>query len=96
VARKQTFLAARFSERFEQSYSRLRLEQQKGVDELILALIKRAPNPGHRVKPILPSKQYFEARINSGDRLIFRHEESEILFVDVVVHDEIGKYGRRS
>jgi hypothetical protein len=48
-----------------------------------------------RVKPIHPDKYYLEARITSGDRIIFRVEEGRILFVDVVHHDDISKYGKR-
>ncbi len=48
-----------------------------------------------RVKPIEPEKYYNEARINEGDRLIFRIEADTIWFVDVVTHDDIGRYGKK-
>ena len=35
------------------------------------------------------------ARINDGDRTIFREDAGAGLFVDVVSHDDIGKYGRK-
>lgn len=60
-----------------------------------MALIKRTDAPGLNVKPILPDKHYLEARISSGDRLVFRVEQQAILFIDVVKHDDIGRYGRR-
>jgi hypothetical protein len=47
------------------------------------------------VKPILPDKHYLEGRISSGDRIVFRIEGSTIYFMDVVRHDDIGRYGRR-
>jgi hypothetical protein len=47
------------------------------------------------VKPILPDKHYLEARISSGDRIVFRVEQGTIYFVDVVKHDDIARYGRR-
>lgn len=60
-----------------------------------MALIKGTDAPGLNVKPILPDKHYLEARISSGDRLVFRVEQHAILFIDVVKHDDIGRYGRR-
>ena len=36
-----------------------------------------------------------EARIISGDRIVFRVEHGTIYFVDVVKHDDIARYGRR-
>ena len=49
---------------------------------------------GLRIKPILPAKLYLEARIASGDRLVFRREGGQIVFLDVVTHDEIARWGR--
>jgi hypothetical protein len=60
-----------------------------------MALIKRESSSGLRVKPIQPEKYYFEARINRGDRIIFRVEAGTVYFVDIVKHDDIGRYGRR-
>ncbi|MBA2671319.1 MAG: hypothetical protein H0U67_13170 [Gemmatimonadetes bacterium] len=48
-----------------------------------------------RIKPIEPEKYYHEARINEGDRLVFRIESETVWFVDVVEHDDIGKYGKK-
>lgn len=95
MARKQTFLRAQWSKVFSASYARLSTEQQKRCDEAMLALIKQQDLPGLRIKPILPSKIYNEARINSGDRLIFRIEADTVYFVDVVEHDHIKRYGKR-
>ena len=60
-----------------------------------MALIKGNDAPGLNVKPILPDKHYLEARISSGDRIVFRLHQGTIVFVDVVKHDDIGRYGRR-
>lgn len=60
-----------------------------------MTLIKGVDAPGLNVKPILPDKHYLEARISSGDRIVFRLEQGAIFFVDVVKHDDIGRYGRR-
>lgn len=95
MARRQKFLAAEFSRRFEKSYAGLTVAQQKGVDKAVIALLKRKPTPGMRVKPIQPDKFYDEARINDGDRLVHRIEGDTLWVVDVVPHDDIDRYGRK-
>jgi hypothetical protein len=95
VARKQAFLPAFWSERWKESYAGLSAERQKDCDSAALALIKQEKSSGLRVKPIHPEKYYLEARVNGGDRIIFRIEAGTILFVDVVKHDDISRYGRR-
>jgi hypothetical protein len=95
LARKQTFLAAAWSEQYQKSYADLQHAEQQGADKVAIALMKREPTPGMRVKPIEPDKYYREARINDGDRTIFREDAGTVLFVDVVPHDGIGKYGRK-
>lgn len=91
---RQTFLAAEWSEQWKKSYSLLRSEQKAAGDCAVIALIKRARLPSLRVKPIQPQKVYLEARLNKGDRIIFRVDGGTIYFVDVVSHDQIGRYGK--
>ena len=69
--------------------------QQSGVDKAVIALLKRKPTPGMRIKPIQPDKFYDEARINDGDRLVHRIESDTLWVVDVVPHDDIDRYGRK-
>jgi len=94
MPRKQAFLSARWSDQFKASYGRLSSQQQAACDRTIMALIKGRESSGLRVKPVQPAKVYFEARVNQGDRVIFRKEGETILFVDVVHHDDIGRYSR--
>jgi hypothetical protein len=94
VARKKQFLGVEFSDRFGKSYAELSHDRQKGVDRVILALLKQEPTPGMRIKPIQPEKYYYEARINDGDRLVHRIEGGKLWIVDVVGHDDIGRYGK--
>lgn len=94
MARKHAFLNAEFTERWKESYQSLQLPEQNGVDKVVIALLKQKPTPGMRVKPIEPDKFYFEARINDGDRLIHRTDDGTIYFIDIVTHDDIGKYSR--
>ncbi len=94
MARQQEFLTASWSDRFKASYAALASDRQRECDRTIMALIKRESSSGLRIKPILPAKYYFEARFNSGDRLIFRMAGQDIYFVDIVSHDDIDRYGR--
>ena len=95
MPRKQVFLDARWSEQWKASYARLSHDRQVSCDEAAVALIKQISSPGLRVKPIQPEKYYLEARINNGDRIIFRLEAETIFFVDIVHHDDIARYGKR-
>jgi hypothetical protein len=61
----------------------------------LIILIRGIDSAGLHVKPILPDKHYLEARISSGDRIVFRVEQGTIYFIDVVKHDDISRYGRR-
>ncbi len=94
MARKKTFLGAEWSKRWDKSYQKLNHEQQKGVDKAVIALLKQEPTPGMRIKPVEPEKYYNEARANYGDRVIHRIEDRKVWFVDIVVHDDIGRYGK--
>ena len=94
MGRRQTFLSAFWSERWKSSYGGPAPERQASCDRAVLALIKRETPPGLRVKPIQPEKYYLEARISSGDRVVFRVEAEAIYFVDIVTHDDIQRYGR--
>jgi len=89
------FLAAEWSKRWSKTYAGLSVERQKGTDKVAIALIKQEPTPGMRIKPIEPEKYYNEARINDGDRLVFRIEAGTVWFVDVVDHDDIDRYGKK-
>lgn len=61
----------------------------------LVILIRGIDSAGLHVKPILPDRHYLEARISSGDRIVFLVEQGTIYFVDVVKHDDIARYGRR-
>jgi hypothetical protein len=95
VAEKQTFLQAVWSEVWKKSYTALSADRQRACDEAVIAVIKQTTSAGLRVKPIHPEKYYFEARINTGDRIVFRVEGGTVFFIDVVKHDDINRYGRR-
>lgn len=93
MARKHTFLNADFSDQWKESYEKLQIQQRNGSDKVVMALLKRQPTPGMRMKPIEPSKYYDEARCTDGDRVVHRTEGGVVYFVDIVPHDDIDKYG---
>ncbi len=94
MAKKHSFLNADFSDQWKESYLKLQNEQKKGVDKVVMAIIKCETTPGMRVKPIEPSKYHDEARANDGDRVVHRISKGIAYFVDIVPHDNINKYGR--
>jgi hypothetical protein len=95
VTHRPAVAAATWTEQWWRSYAKLSTDRQISSDRVVMALIKGTDSPGLNVKPILPDKYYLEARISTGDRIVFRLEQSEIIFVDVVKHDDIGRYARR-
>jgi Txe/YoeB family toxin of Txe-Axe toxin-antitoxin module len=95
MARKQQFFNADFSEQWEKSYPTFQAAEQKAIDKVVMALLKGENTPGMRIKPIEPEKYYNEARVNNGDRVVHRIANDTVYFVDVVPHDDIGKYGKR-
>lgn len=84
-----------WTEQWWESYGRLAGDRQASCDRVVMALVKGTQTPGLNVKPILPDKHYLEGRISSGDRVVFRLEGTTVFFIDVVKHDDIGRYGRR-
>ena len=95
MSRRIKFLAAGFSNQWDKAYEELPANKQEETDEVVLALLKNQPTVGMRVKPIQPDKHYLEARINSGDRVVYRVEDGVCRFMDIVPHDLINKYGRK-
>ena len=95
MAQRPAVASATWTEQWWQSYARLPSDRQASCDRVVMALIKGTDAAGLNVKPILPDKHYLEARISSGDRIVFRVDRGTIFFVDVVQHDDIGRYGRR-
>jgi len=95
VTDRPAVASATFTEQWWRSYAKLSTDRQTSCDRVVMALIKGTDSPGLNVKPIHPDKHYLEARISSGDRIIFRLEQGAIFFVDVVKHDDIGRYSRK-
>lgn len=95
MSRKPEPLAVDYGERFRERLLALDAAGRGGCAKVISALIAQEPTPGMRVKPIPPDRVYREARISSGDRLVFRIEGRVLYLIDVVHHDDISRYRRR-
>jgi len=95
MAKTPRFRPARWAKQWEWSCSELPPDRQRSCDRVIMALIRQESSSGLRIKPILPEKYYSEARIASGDRIVFRMEGDEIVFVDVVSQGDVDRDGRR-
>ncbi len=77
------------------SYPLFQAAEQKGIDKVVMALLKGDTTPGMRIKPIEPEKCFYEARVDDGDRVVRRTANDTVYFVDVVAHGDIGRYGTR-
>ena len=82
-----------YGNHFEQRLRALAPGRRTACLRVIEALARRQTTPGMRVKPILPGKHYNEARISSGDRLVFRITQGVVYLIDIVTHDDIDRYG---
>ncbi|HEU0053920.1 MAG TPA: hypothetical protein VFQ39_12130 [Longimicrobium sp.] len=81
--------------RFSVAYARLQKDLQKQVDKAVHLLRAHRAHPGLNVHPIQPDKHYWEAYANKSDRIIFIPDGDRLILVDIVSHDQIGKYGKR-
>lgn len=80
---------------FERSFSRLGSDAQDQCIDALEQLIGEPLAPGLHLKPIRPNNKFWEARINSGDRLVLLPQRGMAYVMDVVKHDDIKQWGRR-
>jgi mRNA-degrading endonuclease RelE of RelBE toxin-antitoxin system len=92
---RRRLLDVEYSDRFRERLISLDATRRAAAARVIAALVEQETTSGRRVKPILPAKVYYEARIASGDRLVFRIEQRTLYLIDIVHHDEIDRYSRR-
>lgn len=62
MARTRCLFKANFPEQWERSYPRLQAAEQKGIEKVVMALVKGETTPGMRIRPIEPEKYFNEAR----------------------------------
>lgn len=79
--------------RFERSFQRLDARRQEQCEKALKQLLESPTPRGLRLKPILPGKVYWEARLNSGDRLVLLPQGVIVYVIDVVSHDDIDRWG---
>lgn len=66
----------------------------KQVQERVKLLFDNPAHPSLEAHRIKPDRHYWEAYVNRGDRIIYRPDGAHLLLVDVVKHDDIGRYGK--
>lgn len=87
------FEVAEFTRRFQKSFARLPADAQAQCRKAIGQIMDDSGHPGLHSKPIQPAKVHWEARLNRGDRIIFRPAGRVVFFLDVIPHDEISRFG---
>ena len=80
--------------RFNKSFQKLDRARQDQCEEALGRLLSNPLPAGLHYKPILPTRTYWEARINRGDRLIICPEGTVAYIMDVVAHDEIRRWSK--
>lgn len=95
MTRVRAYSSLEFTARFDKSYKRLGVGLKEQCDEALMQLLTEPVAAGLHLKPIRPSNHYWEARIDKAHRLILLPEKGMAWVIDVVVHDDIAKWGMR-
>lgn len=93
--RARAFKSLQLTKRFEKSFRRLGSDSQAQCEEALEQLLQDPVLPGLHLKPIRPNNTFWEARLNSGDRLVLLPEGDTAWVMDVISHDEIKLWGKR-
>lgn len=93
--RARRFASLYLTRRFEKSFRRLGSDAQAQCEGALEQLLHNPVPPGLRLKPIRPNNKFWEARLNSGDRLVLLPDGDTVWVMDVISHDEIKLWGRR-
>ncbi len=93
MTRTHGFSSLEVTDHFNKRYERLQPNAQRNCDKAVSQLLETPLRPGLQFKPIQPRKKYWEARPNRGDRLIVRPDGDRAILIDIVDHDDLGKYG---
>lgn len=93
--RNRAFSYLERTRRFDKSFLRLGSEAQDQCADALEQLIEKPLAPGLHLKPIRPSNKFWEARINTGDRIVLLPHGSMAYVMDVVKHDDIKSWGSK-
>jgi hypothetical protein len=89
------FLTVERTEQFDKAVAGLQVAARKQLARRAQLLFDNSAHPSLKAHQIKPDKYYWEAYLNDGDRIIYIPEGSHLVLVDVVPHDDIGRYGKR-
>ena len=94
-ARSRRFTSLQLTRRFEKSFKRLGSDSQAQCEGALEQLLQNPVPPGLHLKPIRPNNKFWEARLNSGDRIVLLPDGGTAWVMDVISHDEIKLWGKR-
>lgn len=89
------FLTLKVAKRFEKTTATLQEAQRKQLARQSRLLFENPAHSSLRAHPVKPDKYYWEAYLNNSDRIVYVPDGSRLVLVDVVPHDDIGRYGKR-
>lgn len=89
------FTTVERTRRFDKAVDGLQSAQRKQLQKQLAQLLQDPSHPSLAAHQIKPDKYYWEAYLNKGDRIIYIPAGSHLVLVDVVTHDDIGRYGKR-
>lgn len=95
TGRSRAFSALHLTKRFEKSFRRLGSDRQAQCEDALQQLLHGPLRQGLHLKPIRPSNTFWEARLNSGDRIVLLPEGNAAWVMDVISHDEIKLWGKK-
>jgi mRNA-degrading endonuclease RelE of RelBE toxin-antitoxin system len=93
--RNRAFSYLELTRKFEKSFRKLGSDSQDQCADALEQLIEEPLAPGLHLKPIRPSNKFWEARINSGDRIVLLPNGDMAFVMDVVKHDDISHWGSK-
>jgi hypothetical protein len=89
------FQTLEITEQYKEAVANLQKAPRKQVAARTSLLFENPAHPSLNAHSIKPDKHYWEAYVNRGDRIIYIPEGSHLVLVDVVAHDDIGRYSKR-
>ncbi|HET6231776.1 MAG TPA: hypothetical protein VFE05_17000 [Longimicrobiaceae bacterium] len=89
------FLTLEVTPRYEKALATLQDAVRKQAAARALLLFSNPAHPSLKTHAIKPDRHYHEAYVNRGDRIIYIPQGSHLVLVDIVAHDEIGRYAKK-